>query len=467
MTAKQPRESACHAVFQVFNHYRRRWLIPMAIGTVVTMLYTVTRPPTWEATQAVLIQDVAAVNAHKQDQRPMTLEETIQRVAHHPDVIRAAADRLDEGSVSTRELQRIQQSIHVRSAHGSEQSDVLNICLQSTPQQQASDLVSHLADEIDAHLRQLRTRQSESQLKVLQQKVAAAEQDLDEAAAELEDLELEAGDDLVELRLLVDGQRHSHFQQVHLEAQAELRRLEKTRRDKRQLLDVLSQTPLDPQQITHIPNELLDAHPGFRQYKDQLIEAQLRASQMMAQMSPRHPHVRAAVMAERELRSRLKYELSQAAKRLDTDLSTLDRRIARQRKQLSDSATVSRRMNALRMTYQRQLEVVVHTNTVWQELRNDLRSAELSLAASAEAPVLLAAESADTGTHPIGPHRMVIVVAGTMVGLLVGIGILVTTVPAGEMSTAIHSHPPQPPSETGVSFKQTFSKLTRFNPSRN
>ena len=113
------------------------------------------------------------------------------------------------------------------------------------------------------------------------------------------------------------------------EIETELRTYRGSVNSNQELLKLLRAAMDDPGRLLASPGRLLESQPALRRLKDGLVDAQLRAAQLLGNMDERHPAVVAARASEQEISQQLHDEISIAIKGLEVDRGLANERVER------------------------------------------------------------------------------------------------------------------------------------------
>ncbi len=420
-----------------------RWAVPAAVVAVAALGYAVLHKPQWEATQALVMRDEVAGRVMPQGQFAsvddmQTAQGTVLELARSPGVIADALKQLrtDVGGPvpanypTQQDIEAAQAAVKVRAPGGAEfgRTEVFYLIAKNKNSDKAMRLNKAICDALESRLSQLRDAKAQSLIAELQETVALARGDLDDATAHLSALESDVGGDLAELRILNEASSgESVLRRVVTDIQHELRQEQAQLLNNEQLLAVLSEAGHDTNRLVVTPKDLLLSQPALARLKDGLIDAQLRTAQALGMMSSEHPHVKAAIAEENDVRRRLHSELQVAIRGVHVELDMNQRRIDALEKQLSGEQDRLCRIAGLRTQYNNLSADVQQRTAVWNKAQADLATAKARRGAAHSASLLTRLDDAQTGAAPAGTSRSMIALAGLFGGLLTGLGIVVLT----------------------------------------
>jgi uncharacterized protein involved in exopolysaccharide biosynthesis len=188
----------------------------------------------------------------------------------------------------------------------------------------------------------------------------------------------------------------------------------------------------DIDQVVAMPNRLLETQPALKRLKDGLVDAQLRTAELSGTMSKDHPKVISAKAAEHEVLTELRGELEVAVKSLETDVAISRKLIESLEKQRNAVEQRLDRLAGLRARYHNLETEVKQRSEIAQKATKDLADARASHAAATASSVITRINEPQLGTHPLGPGRTMICLAGLMGGLGSGLGLVFLVSPQGQ-----------------------------------
>jgi len=457
----------------LFSRYRRRWLAPTLVCTTIALVYAFTMTRYWEARQTLVVRQEASTEsnqpgkfANPDDLR--TLQETILELAKSRQVVFATLQKVNDNRAPTdKEIEQFRKHQEVLPPNGAEfgKTEVFYMTVQDPSPTRAVHLLNILCDQLELRLGQLRDQQAQSLIADLEKQVELSMAAHKKETERLVQFEGQLGADLGELRALhsaFGGQSDMRQQLVQLEG--EHRQVKTRLREAEQLLEWLTAAEQRPGQLVAMPSSLLNSQPALRRLKDGLVDAQLRTAQLSGSRSTDHPYVKAALMAEERIRHDLHDELQTSIQSASADLKLTRERYEANTKQLKD---VEKRLGHLaeqRAEYSNRIAAVASSRAVLERARSRLSEVRATRAAVHSSSLVSRIDQPETGSHPIGPGRATVVLAGMLGGLLIGLGYFFLSVgpeafPANPRQPSVHatpaSHPdqnPQPPTNSAANI---------------
>lgn len=432
-------------VLHVLSTYRRRWLIPTCIGAVLGILYAAVRPDQWEASQALLIRNEAANNVEglgkfRQIDDMKVVQETVLELTKSRQVLQQALAQVGSPSGAQQAnwptataIDELRKHVKIAPPKGAEfgKTQMFYLKVVDPDRERAVALASAICDALQLQFQEVLTRQGESMVRELTNSVDLAQAGVNEASKQLEEMERTVGADLAELRILqASPASSSELRQRVVFLEGELRRAHTQRKTNEELLHLLHAADEDTTNLIAAPNSLLEAQPSLRRLKEGLIDAQLKTSQLLGGLTLEHPTVKAAMESERAVRDDIHAELKISIRGLESDSRLLDSQAEVFKKQLDETNARLARIAELRTRYSNLVANVEHANKLLQTAETSLADARAKQSGALLASLLDRIDTPDTGIRPIGPGRAVIALGGAAGGFLVGLGVVVLTVPA-------------------------------------
>jgi len=292
-----------------------------------------------------------------------------------------------------------------------------------------------LYKQLQTRFQQLRDAKAQSMTAELEKTVLLAKADLEKATAELAATEREIGSDLAELRAMQElASSDSALRRSGEEIRSQIRENDAREQVLRELLQIVIDSQKDPLRLTAAPNRLLESHPALRQLKEGLVGAQLRTAALLGAMSENHPRVRASKEAEMEIVQELRRELLSAQQGVELELQLCLERNKLLHDQLAETTRRLARLAEVRASYENQTAEVKNRLALLERAEQNLSEARAARAAALAASLLSRIDAPETGVKPVGPGRLTIALSGIFGGLLVGLGVLMLSVPPRGLS---------------------------------
>ncbi len=422
------------------------WLVPTVAFGLLSFVFAVFRSDTWQASQTLMVRDEAIGELgfgrlgrfDSTDHLQQALE-TILQIAKNKNVVSAALAEIGPPSNRAKNwptddaVEAVQNEINVSAPKGAEfgKTEVFYLSVTGRTPQQAVALNAAVCNQLERRMQQLRDQNAQSVVAELSQKVKLAEHELNDATKDLSALEQALGSDLGEMRTLAEAGAagDSSLRRLLNQIKVESRQAEANVEEQDQLLQILRGIHDDTDAIAITPNRLLDAQPALRRLKDGLVDAQLRTATLQGTMSNDHPQVRAALISEGQVRDNLQRELSNAIRGIEADMSVSSKLVESLNEKLQEVQTRLDHLASLRTRYANLVANVEDRRGHLRDARIALTEARARQDGARASSLIIRLDQPDPGSHPVGPGRMVIIGAGTMGGMAVGLSLMFLVTP--------------------------------------
>jgi len=425
--------------------YWPRWAVITLLATAATATYALLAPKTWQASQALIVRN-EAVGSEVDSGRfrgaedLKSIQETILELSKSHSVLEATLVALGPPAdhawpapwPTDKDIESLQKAVKIVPPKGVEfgSSEVFYLEIRDQDRARAAALSSAICRQLQIHLQEIRNAKAQSMIDELNKAVQLASSDLCAATAQLTALEKKVGNDLPELRSLLDSNSgDTSLRRTVSEIENELRQSRGTEKADRQLLALLKQAQADPTRLMATPNRLLESQPALRRLKEGLVDAQLRTAALQGRMSDAHPAVISAKDAESQVASRLHGEITTAIHGLESELNLDTNRLEMLEKQRSDAAARLTRLAGLRATYTNVLSEAANRAKLLERAEQNLANARSNSASAKAASLITCVDAPDTGTCPVSMSGAMIVLTGLLGGMLAGLGIVLLTAP--------------------------------------
>ena len=453
----------------ILKRYPRRWLVPAVAIALVTTVYAVVRPPTWEASQALIVRNEAAHSEQgpgkfQHSDQMKTVQETILELVKSRQVLADAlrevgppAHRKPNGEAwpTARDVLETRKNVELSPPNGAEfgRTEVFYLKVEGRDRDRAVALTTAIFDGLRARFQQLLDDRAASMIRELEKSVDLAAAGLDESTAKLAELEGSVSADLAELRILHESPAgNSDLRQNVVELENELRQARTDRRAKAELLSLLRSARGDLSRPPALPNRLLESHASLRQLTDGLSAARLVTCDMLGRMSEQHPLVQAAMAEEGQIVRKVNQEWDRTVAIAETELRLADQRVESLDGQLADLRARFDRLAGLRADYANLVAQAQSRTFLLETAERTLADARASQAAARAASLIDCIDQPDAGLYPVGLRRSMIILFGLVGGLLLGAGVLFLTVPTPQPAEA-EAQQPSPHSSNGTSAR--------------
>lgn len=422
-------------------------LVPVAVVTLLALVYAIVCPTVWEASQALVVRDEAGDSvsrpgkfAHLDEMR--ISQETILELAGSRSVLLKALAHVGppadaDASPSwpdEKALEQLQNRVKITPPKGAEfgQTEVFYLKVQDENRARAIVLASAICVQLQDRLAALREATARSTTNELTRSVGLAREDLATATVALTDMEQRVGNDLPELRILSESPSgDSDLRRTAIEVEKELRAYRAIQSENEESLKLLDAAQANPEKLLASPSVLLKSQPAMARLKDDLVDAQLRSVQALGTMSEEHPLVLESRESEHAIRQQLHDEIGLAINGVEADLRVNTERIGALEEQSADIQGRLNRLAVLRAEYANRATEVKHRSESLNAVEHELAEARASQAAAGAAGLINLVDAPDAGPRPLGPGRTMIVAGGFACGVLIAAALLFLLIPPG------------------------------------
>jgi uncharacterized protein involved in exopolysaccharide biosynthesis len=430
---------------QAFRGQLWLWMTPTILFTGLAIGYALIRPDSWNATQALVVRDEAIGNFHVPGRFDSTeslraSQELILEVARSRVAVVGALNTLGppENRKSAKtwptedEIDDFQDHISVSAPRGSEfgTTEVIYLSVSGPSRARAIERTVAICDQLEKRLADLRNAKAGSVIAELENSLAIALEDQERATSRLEQMEIEVGSDLGELRILNDyGSGDSNLRAALNQVKAELRQVVSSHDALEQLQSLLLAARDDPDQLLTTPRQLLESQPTLTRLREGLVDAQLRTAALRGRMRDDHPAVVAAIRAEEEVRQNIDAELAVSLRGITADLQVSKQQLETLTQQQQELQSRLLRLAGLRARYGNLVDDLQQSTQIVNEAKQSLAEARASQSAAQSSSLLTRFQAPVAGERPEGPGKRKIVAAGFVGGLLIGVGLVILGVP--------------------------------------
>ncbi|QDU56449.1 GumC family protein [Aeoliella mucimassa] len=426
---------------ELLVEYRKLWLVPMVVATVLAIGYSVVMPRNWKATQGLLVRpEVAGLGNDRLGKfgdlsEMKTLQETLLELARSKSVVTKVLQEVgppanwkkNKAWPTAQDVVDFRDAMVMNPPGGAEfgKTEVFYLGVLDQDPERAADLTSSLAAALEQRTQEIRQGQADSMIAELANGVSQAVETLTLKTNELSEFEGSVGADLNDLRNLLNPiGGASESSQDNLAIQAELRAIRSEREQNEKLLEVLQKAQKDPQMLVATPATLLASQPAVDRLKQGVIDAQLNTARLLGTLAPAHPYVLAAQEAESHVREQLHRELATAIQGLQIELEVSQQRQAALKQQLVENQDRQRGLARHRAVYAQLVAAVDNQTQLVDAAQTRLAEAQSHLAGAQSASLLSRIDHVESGIKPVGPGRATVVGVGGLLGLMLGLGIV-------------------------------------------
>ena len=297
-----------------------------------------------------------------------------------------------------------------------------------------------LADSLEQTLRGVRQARAQGVIAELEAALAVAEVELARSTGKLQQIELDAGADLADLRGLTDANSGSTNRLMLDLVRDDLRKCEMELQTQSDNLEATRAALNSHQPLLHVTDRLVDSQPAIKRLREGLAEATIRSSQLQGVYADAHPEVINALSTEEQFRIHLRRELSTAAATLQESIRLTERRMAKLHEQEQQLGLRLNRLADIRAQYTNVVAEVRAQSDEVHQIKRELTQAMSARDAAAASSLITRLNEPLAGERPVGPGRGTIVGGAMVGGLFFGLGIVFLMVPLdGSPMGPLHS----------------------------
>jgi uncharacterized protein involved in exopolysaccharide biosynthesis len=439
--------------------HRRLWIRPAIACGLIAFVYAIFMTRLWEAHQGLVVREEASVTSSKQPGKfadlyeMRTFQETLLELAKSKQVVTATMMNVEEAETGepaslpdAEQIEKFRKRLSMSPANGAEfgKTEVFYFSVKDPDRERALRLVAELIKQLSIRLGELRSERSQGLITELEKQVELATEVHQGENTRLKEFETKVGADLGELRTLhsaMGGQ--SDLRQQLVELEKESRAVDARLHEAEDLLMVLQGAQDDPEQLIAMPSSLLRIQPTLQRLKDGLVDAQLQMSKLGGNRTAEHPQMQAAMAAVEGIREELHHELAVVIEGLQVDVGLSNNRLEILNSQIADIQTRLGRLAEYRAEYSSRVASVDNSRLVLNQARKQLSEVRAKQAAAQNAHLITPIDSPETGPHPVGLGRTMVVLLGTLGGLVLGLAWLFLNLPTGELAAERPQQPEQ------------------------
>ena len=418
----------------------------------LTAAYAVFAPPTWVASQAIIVRDDAATrfgaaNRSREDDEVKNTQETLQEIVASRSMLKNALQHVGRPATDTSTGQwpsdeaigDLRSAVSLAPPKGMEfgKTSVFYLKVKNRDRDRAIQLTDAIYAELAKAFGQLRATMAESAITELKESVTLTEANLVQATHRLSEIEKEAGVDLVALRMLHQSPAGDvPIYHTLASGMEELRQTRAAQAQQTTLLAMLQKAKANPLLLLAAPKELLDCHPGLARMIQGLSESRLRSFTTASKLTEEHPEMRAIRREEANIREGIREELATAIQGVSAAGELAATRRATLEKQVGELNQRLGRLTNIRAEYSNLVAQVEQRRSLVEESQRNLAQARAACAAATTSSLLSRVDSPDGGLRPVSPSRAMIGLGGLLGSIMVGFGVVLLTAPIGRREDA-------------------------------
>ena len=460
MERTNPSQVSVAEIWSTLSQYR--WRIAACVASFVGLAACVAAltPWTWRAGMTVwLVPQTMESNqqgefGYDADRRLSVQLENFRQVAMSDEVLRAILKRVPTGAppglvTADQAIQSLRKHIGIRAPKGGEfgKSEIFLVSITDEDPGRALAVAEAFRDESQKRYQHLYYQKSETLTRQAAEATNGARTSLSGAQRELRRLELKAGRDLHDLRVLVGRQSADLLlKKALLNVQGERQKVEGEVRERQKRLEAVRQAvaKLTDSGLTAVPTHLFAKDDFLSPARRRVSELTARLGTLESRFTGEYPEVQAVRRELADARKRFRQALSGFMESLGADLAARAERLAYLSKQEREHMERLERLERMRTEYAMASATVERSLERVQATGRRLAEAQEIEARSRQARLLIFVDPPKVEDQPVGPKRRNHILAGLALGLLAGVGVAMISRHSG---TAVGSVPMDPASE--------------------
>lgn len=436
-------------VAKSFWDWRFLWGGCAVAFTAIGLCYAVLlKRDTWVASQGMIVRDEATgavmrLGRFESQTQMKAAQETILETAQSSVVVQDALNAVGRNSklfglwksdkpYSLSEADSFARDcVKVRAPRGAElgTTEVIYLDVKNSSQERALQIAQALCDSLEKQLQKVRRQRAEGIIRELEAAVAVAQEDLEKSTKKMEQIEVNAGADLADLRGLTDANTGSTNRLMLDLVRDDLRKAEiqlQNHRDNQ----IATQAALDNSNLLlQVTDQLAETQPAIKKLREGLAEATIKTAQLQGKYSNQHPEVLTALNTEEQFRENLRRELSAVQHALVGSIELSEKRMAKLLQQEQELGKRLNRLADIRADYTNVVSEVRARSEELQRTRRELTLATGARDAAGASSLITRLNQPTLGDKPLGPSRKAIIGGAMASGLCLGLGVVFLLVP--------------------------------------
>lgn len=426
------------------------WIGAVLVFGLIGVSYSFVSADVYAARQPLVVRDEATravdrLGRFASQTELKAAQETILEIAQNREVVAAALREIGPPKGHAGEKwpslsdvdSAIKSSVNIVAPQGAEfgNTEVVYLEVNANERDRAVRLCNAMFDSLVKHLRDVRRVRADSVIVELTHARDLAKANLDEVSTRMQEIEVQFGADLGELRNLNDTYSGESGYQRSLALTKEQLQLAELELDKLQSLHaLLVASSQDPTKLLVSGGDLLNSQPSLQRLKDGLIDAQLKASQLSGVFTLENPKRKAAIATEREIRERIIQEIQSVIASMKPMLELQVAQVEKLRQKVTDLSAKLQMLAEARTSYA-EIDAELQQRTE-QLAAAEQRLVEARASRSAALSTSLVAQLSppQVSDRPIGPGASTLTFGSMLAGLIFGLGAVFLIAPGPTQS---------------------------------
>ena len=437
-------------VFRVLKSHGMLLVVPALGLAFLGGIYGLFSTKQYSATQSLTIRD--DLNSDSFDLGRFDTEESLKsaqemvlEIARNPDVIRPILEELgppsqsifgSSGFPSDAAIETVQGKINIGAPNGGEFGKTYGFILsaQESTRERSQRFMELLLDGVSQRLRAVRSDHLLGIQRELEQKVKIANAAFGEASQKLGVLEVELGEDLSAIRSLSvefpsDGSLAVQVQQIENEIRDSQDKLERAQQQR-----AILQQAKSIRQGVPTTRELFVMQPTLEIMFRDLAAAKNLRSKDLGRYEEAHFKIKAHDATINDLSEKISKHIEFAIKGVQSQIKTLEASLHRRLEKKAELVKRLKKLASLRVEYDRCKFDASKKQAIYGQAYERLVDARALCESSAESDIVTRVGGVQVSVYPEGPGTKMLVIAGGLGGLLMGLGFIVLLAPPIEDS---------------------------------
>lgn len=403
------------------------------------ILFALMTPKAYQANQLFLIRDEASGGKFQSLEWLKSAQETVQEVAKHSDVLRLALKEVgpeypswfgsEEGFPSQTDIEKLRDNVWVSAPGGNEvgKTEMVRLNVKAPTPERALKLLQHISNGMGRQMRLIRAERAGNIEAGRLAAVESARRQSEEITTEVIEMERGLGEDLIELRAMLDDKSASDsalLKPLLLSLDAELLKESNLHAKVQQDMKFFQDGLENVANLLGFPNELLEQYQTLRDLKTGLVAAQIQMTEVKSRYEPWNVNYTRAEQRLSTLENQIRNELNVSIGIAKSSLGFLEGKIEALKGQRETRVAQLTRLAGLRAPYQNLVATQAAATNNLKQAQDELAQARAARLSAAETDLLTPMEEPIAGTRNVGSSRTLIVLGSGVCGIFVGLGLV-------------------------------------------
>lgn len=416
--------------------------------TLGGVIFALLSPKVYQASQPFLVRDEISGQFLKPGrfesvEAMKSAQETIQQITKNPDVLRNALEKVGPSSWFAKkddyptfeDIEGFRDNVWISAANGSElgKTEVIQLNVRSTSRERAYQLIEHIGEGVRAQLREVRSRRAASIEAELTAALETAQSYLAETTERVVAMEVELGEDLSELRTLENpSSGEGSLRPSLVKVQTELLTNQTKLDEVNQQIRFFKETLESPEQLTGVPNELLQQFPALGTLKLGLVQAKLDLARISGQYNQSSAQIQQAHQQIETIKQHVHDEIATAVDIALNEKAFVESRLQSLREQQEGLKTRIQRLAKRRAPYANLLAEMKVASEQVRIARTEYSEAVALQRGSEQTDLITQLEQPEVGSQPVSVSRSKVVLGSLGGGVFLSLGLVMLLTAPGQ-----------------------------------